>query len=449
MGVKLIKNGGNKMKLLRVDTIQEVQLKLDTYFSKMKRETERVTLRAACGRYLGEDVYSDTSVPSFRRSIVDGFAVRASDTFGVGESSPVFLQMVGTVQMGEASFFRVGPGETAYVPTGGMVPEGADAVVMVEHVDLLENATIGINKAAAPNLNLMNVGEDYAEGARFYEKGHRISVKDMGLLAACGKASLVVYKKPLITILSTGDELISPSEMPEACQVRDINSYAIAAMAEAAGAQIQEIEIVGDQYDIFRVCVADALKNSDLVLISGGSSAGNKDLTESVIDSLGSPGVVTHGLAIKPGKPTIVGVFKQPEKTKVVFGLPGHPMSAIIVYDVIVKPFLKKYYFENKEDSQSLMAVLSENLHAGEGRQTYQLVALEKMTGEEETENGGRQKAQVLKTAPCVWIAKPIRAKSGSISQLMKADGYVVMGADSEGLEGGRLVEVVLIGNGY
>ena len=437
------------MKLLSVDTIQEVQLKFDTYFLKMKRETERVSLRGACGRYLAEDIYSDMNVPSFRRSIVDGFAVYAADTFGVGESAPVFLGMAGTVQMGEPSSFRVGSGKTAYVPTGGMVPDGADAVVMIEHVDLLDNATIAVNRSVAPNENLMNIGEDYAEKERFYEKGHRISVKDVGLLAACGKASILVYKKPRISILSTGDELVGPSEMPELCQVRDINSYAIASMAEAAGAEIHSIEIVGDQYDIFRVCVADALKNSDLVLISGGSSAGNKDLTEKVIDSLGSPGVITHGVAIKPGKPTIIGVFKQPEKTKAVIGLPGHPMSAIIVYDVIVKRFLKKYFFGNSEAEESLMAVLSENLHAGDGRETYQLVELEKMTGDEDGEKSAVQKARVIKSAPCVWVAKPIRAKSGSISPLMKADGYVVMNADSEGLEGGRLVEVVLIGKGY
>jgi len=437
------------MKLLHVDTIQEVQLKLDTYFLKMKRETERVSLRNVCGRYLAEDIHADTPVPGFRKSIVDGFAVRAADTFGVGENAPVFLKMTGAVQMGQPVGFRIGPGQTAYVPTGGMVPEGADAMVMVEYVDFLEDATISVNKATAPNQDLMNIGEDYAEGERLFEKGHRVSVKDVGLLASCGKASILVYKKPVITILSTGDELVSPSEMPELCEVRDINSYAITSLAEAAGAQVRAIEIVGDQYDIFQVTVADALKNSDLVLISGGSSAGNKDLTESVIDSLGSPGVITHGIAIKPGKPTILGVFKQPERTKAVIGLPGHPLSAIIVYEAIVKNFLRKYFFANQEAPQSQMAVLSENLHAGEGRETYQLVTLEKMTDEQEEGQGRVQKAQVLKTASAVWIAKPLRAKSGSISPLARADGYVVMSADSEGLEGGRLVEVFLIDKGY
>jgi molybdopterin molybdotransferase len=413
------------VELLRVDTINEVQTKMDAYFSVIKRKTTRVNLRNACGCYLAEDIVADTDVPGFRRSVVDGYAVRGSDTFGVSESIPVFLKIIGSVQMGEPAGFRIGPGETAYVPTGGMIPDGADAMVMVEHTELLDDVTVGISRPAAPNSNLMNIADDYAEGERFYNKGHRISAKDIGLLAACGKASVLVYKKPLITILSTGDELIPPGQRPEKCQVRDINAYAIAALAEASGAKIQTLEIVADQYDVYRTAVSQALEKSDLVLVSGGSSAGNKDMTEKVIDSMGSPGVITHGLAIKPGKPTIIGIFEQQQTVKAIIGLPGHPMSAIIVYYAVVDRFIRRYYFENQEAGQSVTAVMTENIHAGEGRETYQLVSLDGME------------------------ARPIRAKSGSILQFIKADGYVVMSANSEGIEAGTPTEVVLIGTGY
>lgn len=425
------------MKLLHVDTIQEVQNKLDQYFFDMKKTTQTVSLRRACGRYLAEDIFADIDVPSFRRSVVDGYAVRGSDTFGVSESMPVFLKLAGTVQMGDAAGFTVKPGETAYVPTGGMIPDGADAMVMIEHVELLGSEAVGISKPAAPNSNLMNIADDYAKGEHFFKQGHRICVKDIGLLAACGRASVLVYKKPLLTILSTGDELVEPRVIPEQCQVRDINAYAIAALAEAAGAKVQSLKIIADQYDTFRASVAEALQKSDLVIISGGSSAGNKDMTEQVIGSMGDPGVITHGLAIKPGKPTIIGVFKQPQKTKAIVGLPGHPMSAIIVYDVVVNRFLKKYYFSNEGASQTLSAVITENVHAGEGRETYQLVSLEKVSnGAVAATSGG-------------FLATPIRAKSGSISQLKKADGYVVMSAGSEGIAAGSTVEVELLANGF
>ena len=431
-------NGGIKrMKLLHVDTIQEVQNKLEVYFSGLARETQKISLRFACGRYLAEDILADIDVPNFRRSVVDGYAVRGADTFGVSENTPVFLNAIGTVAMGEPSAFFIGPGETAYVPTGGMVPDGADAVVMIEHVDVLGNDTVGISKPAAPNSNLMNIADDYAKGEHFFKKGHRICVKDIGLLAACGRASVLVYKKPVLSILSTGDELVPPQTIPAPCQVRDINAYAIAAFAEAAGAKIRSLRIVDDQYDRFRSAVTAALEKSDLVIISGGSSAGNKDMTEKVIASLGEPGVITHGLAIKPGKPTIIGVFQQAATTKAVIGLPGHPMSAIIVYDVVVNRFIRKYYFANEETTQSLSAVLTENVHAGEGRETYQLVSLEKLSSSD------------AKTASCRFAATPVRAKSGSISQLMKADGYVVISADTEGLAAGSPVDVELIGNGY
>ena len=433
------------MKAENTDTLREVQIKLDTFFSKLKSETERVSLRQACRRFLAEDIAADAEAPGFRRSMTDGFAVRGGDTFGVSENVPVFLKATGVVQMGSPTGIKIGPGEAAYVQSGGMIPDGADAVVSIENIEFLEDKTISVNKPVAPNANLVNVGEDYKEAQRFYPKGHRVEAKDIGLLAACGKASVLVYKKPRLTILSTGDELVGPSEVPEYCQIRDVNAYVLASLAEETGAEILSIGIIGDQFDIYQVSAADALKKSDIVLLSGGTSVGNKDLTAKVIDSLGSPGVITHGMAIKPGMTTIIGVFKTPEKVKAIVGLPGQPISAIVVFEAIIKGFLKKYYFSNVETPQSLMAVVSESIYPEEGCETYQLVSLERMGGEEESESGVK-KAPVLQKAPSVLVARPVHAKESSVSQLQKADGYVVLPANTAGVEAGSLVEVVMIG---
>lgn len=408
------------MKLLTVDTIDEVALKFAEYFSDLEKKTEMVSIRKALGRYCAEDLISDAAMPQFRRSVVDGYAVQAKDTFGVSDSVPVLLTVTGAVEMGVAAGIGVSAGEAVYVPTGGMMPEGADAVVMIEYVDHLDERTIAVNRAAAPNSGYMNIGDDFNETARFFGKGHRLSVRDIGILAILGKSKVLVYQKPVISIISTGDELIDIDEVPGPGQIRDINSYTISAFAEAAGAKINEMKIVHDDFGKFRATIALALDKSDLVVISGGSSAGNKDFTADIINSFGEPGVFTHGIAIKPGKPTIIGkVLGKP-----VIGLPGHPMSAIIVFKVVVEAFLKKCYFGNEETPLKIMGKITENMHAGEGRTTFQLVSIKKSSD-------GYQ-------------AEPIRAKSGSISQLMKADGYVRIDALKEGLYAGEQVEITL-----
>lgn len=423
------------MKLLKVDTISEVQEKLRFWFEAIERRIETVDLRNACGRYLAEEVVADIDAPSFRRSVVDGFAVRGADTVGVGDSAPVFLDVVGTVEMGRPADCQVGPGEAVYVPTGGMLPPGADAMVMIEHVDMLDDRTISVNRPAAPGTDWMEVGEDFPRGQVLFSLGHRVVAKDIGLLAACGKTSMRVFQRPRLSILSTGDEIVVPSVIPGPGQVRDCNAYAIAAFAEEAGAAIVEIDRVRDDFEAYAGRLRSMVEQSDLVVLSGGSSAGAKDFTAQAIDSLGRPGVVTHGLAIKPGKPTVVGILKDERGTKAVIGLPGHPLSSIIVFDVIVNGLLRTHYFGNTDRPVSIPAVLSENLRAGEGRETYQLVHLLDAriageTGFDDAVDPG-------------WIAVPIRARSGAISPLALADGYVVIPAGSEGIHAGRTVRVI------
>jgi molybdopterin molybdotransferase len=431
------------MKLLKVDTVKEVKDKLKIYFDAEDSEppSEYVPLRDTVHRYLAEEICSDTDIPQFTRSVVDGYAVVAKDTFGTGESAPVFLDVVGNVEMGKACNIKLEPGQAAYIPTGGMLPSGSDAVVMIEYIESLDEKTIAVYRSAAPNSGIMNQGDDFKKGQILFRRGHRITVKDVGMLAAIGKDQVAVYKKPRVSILSTGDEIIEITEIPKPGEVRDINSYAIAAFAEATGARIQFIEKVPDVDHRLRSALEAALAESDIVLLSGGSSAGNKDMTAETIDSMGKPGVVTHGIAMKPGKPTIVGIFETGSndgymRNKLVVGLPGHPMAAIVAYDVIVNDFMRNYCFHNEEEPIRLTARITENIHAGEGRETYQLVALKRTdSGSNPGKGNGAE-----------WIAEPIHAKSGSISQLMMADGYVKISSLSEGVKINSSVEVTLIG---
>ena len=236
------------MKLLKVDTVKEVKEKLASYFKEegFKPPNELVPLRNAVHRYLAEEICSDTDIPQFTRSVVDGYAVMAKDTFGTGESSPVFLEVVGTVEMGQACSVVLHPGQAVYVPTGGMLPEGSDAVVMIEYVEQMDERTIAVYRPAAPNSGIMNRGDDFKIGELLFRRGHRISVKDVGMLAAIGKDRIFVFKKPRVSILSTGDEIVDITENPNPGEVRDINSYTIAAFAEATGAEIVSLKKVPD-----------------------------------------------------------------------------------------------------------------------------------------------------------------------------------------------------------
>jgi len=417
------------MNLLKVDTIDEVKIKLDDYFRNIDRLEEEIPLFEGLGRYIAEDVYAKTDIPEYARSVVDGYAVLAKDTFGVSDASPVFLELLGEVEMGKAPTCRVVSGKAVYVPTGGMLPPGADAMVMIEEAELLDEKTIAVYKASPPNSGLMNKGDDFKAGQLIYQKGHRISTKDIGMLAAMGEAFLQVFVKPTVAIISTGDEVVSLMEDPGPGQVRDVNSYTLASLVQNLGAKVGLIALLKDSEEELRKVVADALNRNNIVLLSGGSSAGNKDFSARVIDSLGNPGVITHGIAMKPGKPTIVGVIKNEkccchDRSNLVVGLPGHPMAAIMAYKAVVEYFIKKYYFACEEEDLHVPARITENIHGGEGRETFTLVKLSK------DEKG--------------WEAEPIHAKSGSVSQLRYADGYIRTAGSAEGVNKDQMVEVVI-----
>lgn len=432
------------MKLLSVDTLSEALQKLDQYFQHIERKTEQVDLSDCAGRYLAEEVAADMDMPRFRRSVVDGYAVKASDTFGVSDSVPVFLNLTGSVEMGKACPTDIKAGECVYVPTGGMLPDSADAVVMVEYSEKLDDKTVVVYKPASPGGGMTGIGDDFAAGEVFYRKGHRVRAKDVGILAAIGKAKLLVYQSPGVTVFSTGDEIIPVTALPEPGQVRDINSHAIIAAVAEIGvkanveteSETQKNNIIKDDKESLQKSLQNGIRQSDIIILSGGSSAGDKDMTAKIIDLIGDPGVIVHGLAMKPGKPTIIGIAEG----KAIFGLPGHPAAALMVLKALVIPFIQKYYFGAPESKIEVQAVLTENVHAGEGRETFQLVALQKPIREAGNSSEGEDHLQDK-----LLRAVPIHAKSGAISQLAKADGYVQISSLSEGINKGQLVNVILL----
>ena len=411
------------MKLLKVNTIEEVKKKMEMHFSGIEPKYESVSLHDSIGRVLGEDMISQINIPEFSRSVVDGYGIHGDDSFGASESMPVKLNVIGSVEMGELAHMVLKRGECVYIPTGGMIPQGVDAMVMIEYVEVLDDDSVAIQKPAAPGDGIISEGDDFKKGTLLLKKGHRVRTQDIGAMAAIGKVKVQVYKKPTISIISTGDELIDIQSEPNPGQVRDINSHAIAALAAVAGAEINSIFIASDNFELCKTKVMEALKESDIVLISGGSSAGSKDMTVDIINASGKPGVFVHGIAIKPGKPTIIAKINE----KAVFGLPGHPLSAIIVFKAVVNDFIQRFYLKNSDKEETIMAFLDSNVHASEGRETYQMVNLIK-------ESQG-------------YLAIPLYSKSGAVSILLKADGYFRIPVGKEGALKGEAVEVTLLNN--
>lgn len=408
------------MELFKVDTLDEAESKLLNYLPNIKIGEEEVFLLNALGRILSEDIYATEDIPAFTRSVVDGYAVLAKDLFGASESLPVFLEVIGKVDMGKSTDLEIKSGHAVYVPTGGMLPKNADAVVMIEYVELLNETTIGVYNTLAPNNNTMQKGEDIKKENIVLEKGSKIRTQDIGVLSALGIINIKVKNKAKITIFSTGDEIIAPNQKPKIGEIRDINSYVVAAMCEEAGAIVVEQSIIKDDYETLKTKTREAMKNSDLVILSGGSSVGEKDFTSTVIKEMGTPGVITHGLAIKPGKPTIIGVVDN----TIFIGLPGQPASAYIVFLALVKPIIELLLEKKEVIKIPIKAIIDGNVHATAGRKNYQMVDIY------ESNN--------------VLYAKPIHGKSGTITLLSKAKGYTIIESDLEGVTKGSCIDVYL-----
>lgn len=403
--------------MLNVCTPEEALNIIRREFAGSTAETEVLPLSACLGRVLAEDITANEYVPDFDRSTVDGYAVRASDTFGCSDSMPAILKLRGIVGMGKASGIVLRGGECAYVPTGGEIPAGADAMVMIEHGESYGNEEIGILKAAAPGNNIIYRGDDVFPGKTVIRAGRVLRAEDIGALAALGICDVKLKKRPVVGIISTGDELVPVSQRPEAGQVRDVNSDMLAASVELCGAEARCFGIVRDGYMKLREAIMEHLDNCDVLLISGGSSVGQMDSTCAVIEELGT--LLLHGIAMKPGKPTIIGKIG----SKPVIGLPGHPAAAFFVTDIFVKELIA-VMLGIKPRIFSVSARLTEAVSANHGRAQYLGVVL--------SEAGGK------------LYARPVRSKSGLISSLAGCDGYFCIPRDSEGCAKGDEITVFL-----
>lgn len=385
-------------------------------------QAEEIDTSVSLGRVTALPIIAPYPLPSFPRSTVDGYAVRSADTFGANDSLPAYLAVVGEVPMGAAAEMTLAVGECALIHTGGMLPAMADAVVMVEHTQSARPGEIEVLRSAAPGENVLKVGEDVATGDEVVPAGARLRPAEIGGLMALGITRLRVARRPRVGILSSGDEVVPPEGVLGPGQVRDVNSYSLSALIEQAGGLPVRYGILPDRADALRAASVQALAECDAVIITAGSSASARDLTAEVIDSLGKPGVLVHGVDVRPGKPTILAVCGG----KAVIGLPGNPVSALVIATLFVVPVVRALLgLKNTQPSARISARLTTNLPSQAGREDWVAVRLlDASQGE---------------------LAEPVFGKSNLIFTLARADGLVRIPPAATGLEAGQVVEVYLI----
>jgi len=376
-------------------TSMETALQMTRTFPCVSKEV--LPLGQCVGRILSQDIVSKIDLPEFNRATMDGYAVQARSTFGASESMPALFTIVGAIEMGEVPTVSVKAGEAVRIATGGMLPDGADSVVMI--------------------------GEDFRSGEKTLLKGSRIRPQEMGVLAALGETHIPVYRKPVVTILSSGDEIVPIDQTPDLSQLRDVNAYTLTGLVQLSGAVPRYLGIARDSFDELHGFLENALAEADVVLISGGSSVGSRDFTIEAIQALADAEILFHGVSISPGKPTILACSKE----KAIWGLPGQVTSAMVVLHVMVRPMLERIGGLSEGQigvGHQVSAVLSRNLASVQGREDYVRVKLV------------RREDQVY--------AEPILGKSGLIHTMVKGDGLVRIDMNSEGLNEGTPVSVIL-----
>ena len=382
---------------------------------------EVVPTAQALGRVTAENVVSPENMPPYPRSTMDGYSVRARDTFGASESLPAFCDVVGEVAMGSQPQVSLLTGQAAVAYTGGMLADGADAVVMVENTQRAGDGSIEILRPVAPGENVIQVGEDAKASETVIPKGRLVRAQDVGVLFGLGITEVKVAERPKVTIVSTGDELVPPDHTPGPGQVRDINSYSVASLVEDAGGVPVHIGLVPDDYALQRQAAMDGLEQGDILVFSAGSSVSSRDMTVRVLDELGPPGVLVHGIAHKPGKPTIVALVNG----KPAFGLPGNPVSAMIVFGILVRPVIQALMGRTEAPvTRGVQARLTKDIRSATGREDHvQVKLMEGVDG---------------------MLADPVFGKSNLISTLVEADGVVIVPLDDGGLYAGDEVFVRL-----
>ena len=400
---------------------QALRVLLDQLESRPGPSAAKVPVTEALGRVTAKTSLAPEDLPSFPRSAMDGYSLRAVDTFGASEGTPAYFTVVGEVPMGKPAGISVGTGDAALAYTGGMLADGADAVIMVENTQQVDTTTIEVVRPVAHGENVVQPGEDIKRGDVILPEGHYLRPQDLGGLTAMGITHVSVAAKPRVAILSLGDEVVPPQATPARGQIRDINTYTIAAQVEQAGGVPLPLGIAQDDFQTQAAAAIRGLETADVLVISAGSSVSSRDMTAQIIGNLGQPGVLVHGLAIRPGKPTVIGLVDG----KPAFGLPGNPVSAMIVFDLVVRPTL--YHLAgctNPPQPPTVSASLAQDIASTSGREDYVPVRLK--------EDQGRR------------IAQPVFGKSNLIYTLIRSDGLVHVPLDRSGLYAGDDVSVRL-----
>jgi molybdopterin molybdotransferase len=379
---------------------------------------ETVALEDAHGRVPAQPVRAPHDLPGFARSTVDGYAVRAADTYGASEGLPSYLEVTGAVAMGRAPERAVTPGSAVAMPTGGVIPDGADAVVMLEHTQEAMAGTIEVVRPAAPGDGLVRADEDVAEGAELVPAGRALRAQDLGLLAAAGVTDVHAHARPRVAIVSTGDEVVDPATAKLAAgQVRDASAVALAALVREAGGEPDPRGIVPDDHDTLAAVLREALQSSDVVVVSAGSSVGARDETAAVVAGLGKPGIWAHGIALRPGKPTLLADCGGVP----IVGLPGNPRSALVVFRLLGMPIVRLLGGVTRPPAEaSTRARLERDVPSAAGR------------------------LDIVQVAVCNGIASPLFGASALLSILSAADGYIVVADEATGVQAGTEVDVTL-----
>lgn len=408
------------MEFFNVASVEAARAALQGIIEGFTTETEIILLQESLHRFIAEDIIAKEDLPAYHRSTVDGYGVHWQDVQGASETIPSYLTLSGQVQMGTYYDKTLLLGEVVYIPTGGMVPEGVDGVVMIEYSEIFGEKDVLLKKSMASGENMTFKGDDVAAESIVLEAGRKMSPYDIGLLAGLGIAQVRVFKKPRFAILSTGDEIVDIHESTAKGAIRDMNGYVLQALLEEKGAAVTFKRLVKDDLAALQGAFKEALDKADHVLLSGGSSVGTKDFTLSTIRSFEGGEVLIHGIAIKPGKPTIIGKIGD----QAIIGLPGHPAAAVLVCMQVVMPFIRQLINPIHPDQvwkeRIVEAVITGNVRGTPGRETYQMVSVSNNQ------------------------AVPIYAKSGILSQMTQANGYVVIPIEEEGVKKGETVKVHL-----
>jgi molybdopterin molybdotransferase len=401
--------------------VKTVEAALDALFEQWCPQPRivRCATQQALGRVTARPSQSPIDLPEFVRSSMDGYAVRAVDTFGASASLPAYLKLTTSVRMGVTPDFDLKAGEAAEISTGASIPRCADAVVMVERTQKFSDTEIEVLAPVAPGENLVQVGEDVQAGGIILPVGQCVRPQDIGGLLAVGVLEVEVAAPPRVALIGSGDELVAPGDVPQPGQIRDINSYTLAALAQSCGAEVVHGGIAADKFEALDAVARQALDQADILVVSAGSSVSARDLTSTVIENLGAPGILQHGLAVKPGKPTIIALC---DGTPVI-GLPGNPVSALLVARQILVPIIRRALGETPRLVGTVRATLTANVASATGREDTIPVRLSGTAGQLQ--------------------AEPIFGKSNLIYTLVNADGVILVPLNSGGLKAGSDVEVV------